>query len=145
MPIYFGFPVRQTEAFRLFNINYEKVKYDIEEKHKLSHNIYSYSTECYLFDYLNNHFKDIRLQIRIFNTDKGQCVIGYEIKEPSDVWDKFINVDQFIIMLSNLKTKFALETKDYEMNFREVELEKMEGEPEIIDYPIPYIIEYMQN
>ena len=54
-------------------------------------------------------------------------------------------MDQFIIMLSNLKTKFALETKDYEMNFREVELEKMEGEPEIIDYPIPYIIEYMQN
>ena len=142
MPIYFGIPVRKTEAFRLFNLDYEKVKYEIEEKLNLSHDTFSYITECYLFDYLNNHLKNIGLQIRIFNTDKGQCIIGYEIKEPSDVWDKFINVDQFIIMLSNLKTKFALETNDYEMNFREVELEPMEGEPEIVSCPVPYIIEY---
>ena len=27
---------------------YEKIKYDIEQKHKSSY----YSTECYLFDYL---------------------------------------------------------------------------------------------
>ena len=143
MPVYLGFPIRKPEAFRLFNLDYELVKYEIEEKHKLSHDTFSYITECYLFDYLNNHFKDIGLQIRIFNTDKGQCIIGYEIKEPSDVWNKFINVDQFIIMLSNLKTKFAIETKDYEMNFREVELERMEGEPEIVNCPVPYIIEYM--
>lgn len=143
MPVYFGLPVTKKEAFRLFNINYEKVKYEIEEKHKLSHDIYSYCTECYLFDYLVRHFQEIGLQIKIFNTDKGQCIVGYEICEPSDVWHKFINVDQFIIMLSNLKTKFALETKDYEKNFREVELERMEGEPEIVICPIPYIIEYM--
>jgi hypothetical protein len=141
MPIYFGLPVTKKEAFRLFNINYEKIKYDIEQKHKSSY----YSTECYLFDYLVCHFEEIGLQLKIFSTDKGQIIVGYEIREPSDVWNKFINVDQFIIMLSNLKTQFALETKDYEINFREVELERMEGEPEIVRCPIPYIIEYMRN
>lgn len=142
MPIYFGIPVTKKEAFRLFDLHYEKIKYEIEQKHKLSHDIFSYSIECYLFDYLENYFKKINLDIRIYNTDKGQCIVGYEIKEPSDVWDKFINVDQFIIVLTNLKTKFVLETIDYQKNFREVELECMEGEPKFVSYPVPYIIEY---
>jgi len=138
MPIYFGLPVTTIEAFRLFNINYERIKYDIEQKHKkLSY----YSTECHLFDYLVSHLKELGLQLKIVNTDIiGQIIVGYEIRESSVVSNKFINVDQFIIMLSNLKTQFALETKDY-TNFREVELERKEGEPEIVRGPIPYIIE----
>jgi hypothetical protein len=37
---------------------------------------------------------------------------------------------------------FAIETNNYEENFMEVKLEHMEDEPEIISFPVPYVIEY---
>jgi hypothetical protein len=74
--------------------------------------------------------------------DKGQCIIGYQIKEVSIFEKIFVNADQLIIQLTNLKILFAIETNNYEENFMEVKLEHMEDESEIISFPVPYVIEY---
>jgi hypothetical protein len=98
--------------------------------------------DCYFVDYLNIFFKNEGVVMKIFYTDKGQCIIGYEIKEVSIFQRKFINIDEFVIKISDLKALFHVETNKYKENFSEVELEHMEDEPEIVKFPEPYIIEY---
>lgn len=139
MPLYFGLPLTCEESFRLFNLNFEETKQNIMKKNNLRENSYM---DCYFIDYLNKFFIDLEMKMRVFYTDKGQCIIGYEIGEVSNFSKKFLNVDQLIIQLTNLKILFAMETNNYEENFMEVKLEHMEDEPEIISFPVPYVIEY---
>jgi hypothetical protein len=140
MPLYFGLPVTCKEAYRLFDENYNQIELGIIEKHRLFYeNPFTYP---FMIEDLNKFFKRQGLQIRIYGTDKGQCIIGYIIKEPSDVSNAFINVDNFITKLTDLKTRFALETAEYSLNFQTVTLERMENEPLEISCPVPYIIEY---
>ena len=139
MPVYFGLPLTIEESFRLLKLNFEDILNEIMTKHKLSRHSY---LDCYFIDRLNKYFKERSVNMKIFYTDKGQCIIGYEIKELSNVWNKFINVDEFIILLSNLKTEFALECLDLDIDFSVVTLEYMEGEPEVTSYPAPFVISY---
>ena len=138
MPIFFGIPVKSNEAFRLFNLDFETVKYGIMKKHNLKDNMYM---DCFFIDYLNNNFKICGHNIRTYYTDKGQFIIGYEITELLNCNRKFTNVDQFIIMLTNLKTQFVIEMQKYKDNFRNVILEHLEDEEEEVSFPLPYIIE----
>jgi len=80
--------------------------------------------------------------MRLFYTDKGQCIVGYKIKEASIFEAKFVKVSDFITLLARLAECFARETNDHKENFREVTLEHMEDEPETVSFPEPYIIEY---
>ena len=80
--------------------------------------------------------------MRVFYTDKGQCIIGYEIGEVSNFSKKFIDVDQLMVLLGSLKELFTMETEKYWENFKVVLLEHMEDEPEIVSFPVPYVIEY---
>ena len=127
MSLYFGIPVTCKEAYRLFNLDYKETNcsYDYEQ-----------------IDKINIFFTNEKMNMRLFCTDKGQCIIGYKIKEVRIFEIKFINVDQFIIKLTNLKTLFAIETKKYNNNFEKVELEHMEDDPEFVSFPEPYIIEF---
>ena len=77
MPLYFGFPVTCQEAFRLFSLDFEQAKCDIMQKHKLTENMYM---DCYFVDYANNFFKGKEIEMRVFYTDKGQCIVGYKQK-----------------------------------------------------------------
>jgi hypothetical protein len=77
-----------------------------------------------------------------FYTDKGQCIIGYELDYVSGLQRKFINVSNFITLLETFKTSFEREIEKYKENFREVVLEHMEDEPEIVSFPEPYLIEF---
>ena len=88
------------------------------------------------------HFKDASVNIKIFNTDKGQYIIGYELTEVSDVWNKFINMEEFIILILKLKKQFYDEMQVLNADLTEVTLEHMEGESEIVKNPVPYIIDY---
>jgi len=137
MPLYLGLPLTCKEAFRLFSLNFEDIKCDIMKKHNLNHNMYM---DCYFIDYLNIFFKNETIEMKIFYTDKGQCILGYEIEEVSIFQRNFINIDEFVIKMSYLKTLFHMETNKYKENFSEVELEHMEDEPEIVKFPEPYII-----
>jgi len=139
MPLYFGLPVTCAEALRLFGLDFEDIKYETMQKNKLTENMYM---DCYFVDYLTSFFKRQQMDMRIFYTDKGQCIVGYEIKEVSVFQKNFINVDHFLIQLASLKSLFSTETEKWRSNFREVVLEHLEDEPETVEFPEPYIIEF---
>lgn len=145
MPLYFGIPVDMNEAIRIFGLDISVIEKEIiENKPNFLKNkqeiIYSYD----LFQYLDKYFKNHYTDIRIFATDKGQYIIGYVIEEPSDVWNKFINVDEFIILILQLRKKFADEMAALHADLSEVVLEYMEGatNAEKTKNPTPYIISY---
>jgi hypothetical protein len=138
MTVYFGLPVTCNEAIRIFGLNLETIINYIKINKKYTGTYY----DPYIVEYINMHFKDASVNIKIFNTDKGQYIIGYELKEVSDLWNKFINMDEFIILILKLKKQFYNEMRVLNADLAEVTLEHMEGEPEIVKNPVPYIIAY---
>jgi hypothetical protein len=141
MPIYFGFPVTCQEAFRLFSLDFEQAKCDIMQKHKLTKNMYM---DCHFLEYMNNFFQGKNVEMRLFYTDKGQCIIGYKIENASVFTRKFLKVGEFTDMLEKLTTCFWCEINilNCQENFNEITLEHMEDEPEIVEGAEPYIIEF---
>ena len=138
MTVYFGLPVRYDEAIRIFGLNLETIMNHIKIHQKYTGTYY----DPYIVEYINMHLKNASVNIKFFSTDKGQYIIGYEIKEVSDLWNKFINMDEFIILILKLKKQFYDEMQILNADLTEVTLEHMEGEPEIVKNPVPYIIAY---
>ena len=125
MPVYFGFPVTIREAFRLFNLQFDEdiPKFNLDLQ-------------------LNMHLDKFGLDICMYNISKDMYIIGYTIDEISNVWSKYINVDELIILLTSLKIKFANDITKYGANFSKIKIEYAEEEKsEIIHFPVPYIIE----
>jgi hypothetical protein len=141
MPLYFGFPVTCQEAFRLVGLDFEKVKCEIMQKHKLTENMYM---DCHFTDYANNFFKSKNLEMRVFYADKGQCIVGYKIENTSVFEKKFVKVFEFKNILEKLVSRFWYEITiiNCEKNFNKIILEHMEDEPEIVEGGEPYIIEF---
>ena len=138
MTVYFGLPVSCKEAIRIIGLNLELLIIQLKNKYK---NIGDY-IDPYIIEGINDYFNQQFLKIKIFGTDKGQYIIGYELTEVSDVWNKFINMDEFIILILKLKKQFYDEMQVLNADLTEVTLEHMEGEPEIVKNPVPYIIAY---
>ena len=139
MTVYFGIPVTIIEAYRIFGINIENTIEEILKKYNLTREIY---IDGYLVDVLNKYLKE-SCKIKIYSTDKGMYVIGYEIKEVSNVSDTFINMDNFIILLLQLKKLFIEETIRLNADLSKVNLAYMEGnDNDIVSNPIPYIISW---
>jgi hypothetical protein len=141
MSLYVGLPVCYEEAFRIFRINIEDsnetimARFNVKDKNK----IYYY----HYIEYLKLFLKDKNSEIKIYSTDKGQFIIGYIIEDNLDVWNKFVNVDETIINLLQLKSKFMKEMDELNANLLTVKLEYMEGDrdnPKIVNNPIPYVI-----
>jgi hypothetical protein len=141
MPLYFGFPVTCQEAFRLFGLDFEQAKCEIMEKYKLTENIYM---DCHFIDYVNSVFKEKNMEMRVFYTDKGQCIVGYKIENLSVFERKFVKVSELTNMLEKLTTEFWCEIQLIHCadNFNKIVLEHMEDEPEIVEGFEPYIIEF---
>jgi hypothetical protein len=141
MPIYFGFPVTCQEAFRLFRLDVEQAKCDIMQKYKLRENRLM---DCHFVDYANDYFKREKMEMRVFYTDKGQCIVGYKIENTSVFERKFVKARDFANMLTNLTTRFWYEITitNCEDNFNKITLEHMEDEPETVEGAEPYIIEF---
>jgi hypothetical protein len=142
MPLYFGFPVTCNEAFRLFGLYFEQVKCDIMQKYNLTENMYM---DCYFVDYANEFFKEKDVYMRVFYTDKGQCIIGYELKSLSVFEKKFVTSRDFINSIQNYESIFWDEVKriDCYKNFNKIVLEHMEDEPEnVTEECHPYVLEF---
>ena len=137
MTVYFGLPLNCEEAARILGLNLDHMMSEIKIKYKCSKNY----NESYIITEIIEYLQ-VSTKISMYPTDKGQCIFGYEIEEPSDVWNKFINVDEFIIKLINLKTQFSREMEILNADLSQVTLEYMEGEPKVVKNPIPYIIAY---
>lgn len=131
MPLYFGIPVLVKEAIRILNLDLEEITKEVIQK--------QYYGDYTFVDIANKYLKS-QSTIQIYYLDKGQCVCGFQIEEPFDVWNKFINVDELVIKLLTLKISFQVEIKKLNGDLSQVTLEYMEGEPEIITNPIPYIL-----
>ena len=134
MPLYFGIPVLVEEAIRILNLDFEEITKEVKKKEY--HSYFTY------VDIANNYLKKKLSKIQINVLDKGQCVVGFIIEEPSDVWTKFINVDELILKLLNLKILFQNEIEKLNGDLSNVTLEYMEGTPKIVKNPIPYILEW---
>lgn len=133
MPLYFGIPVRVEEAARLLNLNWNNLTL------KLITNKYIFN-----FNYteLINEYLTSKSKMKLYITDKGQYVLGYKIEEAYNVWTKFINIDEFIILLSNLRIQFQTDIQLLNIDLSKVRLEYMEGESEVVNNPVPYILEW---
>ena len=138
MTVYLGLPITCKEAIRILGLNLDNIINEIRIKYKCEEN---YDYDSYFFEDINEYLR-VSTKIRFHSTDKGQWIVGYEIEEPSDVSIKFINVDEFIIKIINLKTQFTKEMEILKADLSQVTLEYMEGIPEVVKNPIPYIIAY---
>jgi len=141
MPLYFGFPVTCQEAFRLFSLDFEEVKCDIMQKHKLTENMYM---DCHFVDYANNFFEEENMEMRVFYTDKGQCIVGYKIGSLSVFEKNFVTYKHLMYSLNHFGTRFWYEVNkiNCKENFNKIVLEHMEDEPETVDAIEPYVIEF---
>lgn len=139
--LFFGIPVTLEEAYRIFGVDIENVKQEIVLKYNCDlqkhHLMYAYLCE-YMFFYLGKK----KVRMNVLPTDKGQHVIGYKIEEDISPWNRFKNVDDFIELLLDLKELFYEEIVECNADLSVVTLETMEGEPEIVHNPIPYIISF---
>ena len=127
MPLYFGIPVRLEEAIRILKL--EDVTPDICDG------------EYRALTAANEYLEPIS-EIQIHYLDKGLCVFGFKIEETGDVWNRYINVDELIQQLTTLKTQFKEEMEHMEVDLSEVTLAHMEEEPEIVNNPLPYVIDW---
>ena len=137
MTVYFGIPLTCYEAVRILGLNINTIINDIKVKRKCVDDYHV----IHITEELNEYLR-VSTKIRIFYTDKGQCIIGYEIVELSDLWKKFINADEFVIRIVTLKTQFTKEMEILKADLSQVTLEHMEAEPEVIKNPIPYVIAF---
>ena len=78
--------------------------------------------------------------IKLDYVDKGQYILGIQIPELSDKWDIFQSVDEAIIRILQAKKRIIKLFKDADADLSNFELEKMEGEPERVHNPEPYLI-----
>lgn len=111
------------------------------KKHKFTGDVYM---DCYFVDYANDFFKGENMEMRVFYTDKGQCIVGYKIENTSVFERKFIKADEFTNLLNKLRKRFwhEITIRDCANNFSEIVLEHMEDEPETVEDCEPYIIEF---
>jgi len=137
--LFFGIPVTIEEAYRIFKIDIEAIKQEIVLKYNFS--MY-HTIQARLCDYINSYLKNQNLKIEVLPTDKGQYIIGYKIEEEVTPWGEFKNIDDFIILLLNLKKQFSREIVVCNADLTIVTLERMEGEPEVVNNPIPYLISF---
>jgi hypothetical protein len=111
------------------------------QKYKLTETMYM---DCHFVDYANNFFKEKTMEMRLYYTDKGQCIVGYKIENTSVFERKFVKVCDFKNILERLEIRFWNEVtiNNCKENFNTVVLEHMEDEPETVEGGEPYIIEF---
>ena len=111
------------------------------QKHNLSENMHM---DGYFVEYANNFFKGKNLEMRVFYTDKGQCIIGYKIENASVFEKKFVTAKHLMYSLHHYGTYFWYEISiiNCEENFNKITLEHMEDDAEIVEGAEPYIIEF---
>jgi len=96
MTLYFGLPLTYMEVIRILGLDYDLIIKEIKKSYSGTY------FEPYIVEYINKYLSNIQLH----STDKGQYILGYEIEDVSVFNKKFINVDEFIIKIINLKTHY---------------------------------------
>jgi hypothetical protein len=108
----------------------------------------NYETICKFFNVSSNEGIDVeklvkeKSELEFYLTDKGQFIIGLEIKEIRDLWDKFIPVDDALILILQKKKQAKELFEKAKIDLSDFMIEKMEGEPERVFNPPLYLISF---
>ena len=108
----------------------------------------NYKTICKFFNVNSEEGIDIKKLIKekseleLHSTDKGQFILGLEVKEARDLWENFIEVDNAIILILQKKKIVKELFEKARIDLIEFDLEKMEGEQERVYNPLPYLISF---
>jgi hypothetical protein len=115
----------------------------IENSIELSNDRYAHLNVSYFkFDEVEKYLKKINSDLNIFSTDKGQCIFGYKIECVEDVWDNFVDVDNFIVILKDLKIKFKNDLLNLNVDESEIVFERMENDNVTMYNPKPCVINW---
>lgn len=140
MPLYFGLPLNLDEIIRLLNLSS-----CIDD----ALNLFTKQPKNYEIIHVKYYqirkFIKMHTELDLFATDKGQYILGYEIKQISDVWNNFTNYDEFIEILKNFKQKFDEDILTLNIDLFHVELERMENDEMYVNYPQPCVIQWNHN
>jgi hypothetical protein len=108
----------------------------------------NYETVCKFFNVSSEEGIDIekltkeKSELEFYSTDKGQYILGLEVKESRDLWDKFISVDDALILILQKKKLVKELFEKAEIDLSDFMLEKMEGEPERVHNPPLFLISF---
>jgi hypothetical protein len=140
MTVYFGIPVDIYEACRIFGLDIERASFHIMKK-------YNFDDQDKVVHYLPNYLrkvlkKNYDTKIQIHRTYKFQYVIGYEVKEINIIGGRYhlYNVDEFMMLLLQLKKQFTEEMKIMLADLSEVLIDHIEDEPEVVKEPMPFLV-----
>ena len=76
----------------------------------------------------------------LYRIDKGQYILGLEVKEVADLWDNFVSVDDGIIRILEQKKKVVDLLRAAKIDLSDFLLERMESDPVRVHTPPPYLI-----
>ena len=81
-----------------------------------------------------------KFNIGLFGVDKGLCILGIQVPELSDLWEKFVHVDKALALIVKTNNKLITLLKKAKANLSEFDIQEMEGEPQRVRNPKPYVI-----
>ena len=106
----------------------------------------SYENACKMFNVDKDEYGKIldcvvkQSGLRFDHIDKNLSILGIEVKEVANLWDKFASVDESIMIIMKYKLKFVELIERSGIDISEVEIERMEEEPILVKNPPPYLI-----
>lgn len=106
----------------------------------------SYQTTCNLFsvseDLRGEELKVVvgKAGLGFFWIDKNLCILGLAIREVNNLGDSFVSVDDSLVLILEKKKEVTRCLKDADIDLSDFMIEKMEGEPEQVFNPMPYLI-----
>jgi hypothetical protein len=108
----------------------------------------NYETICKFFNVSSDEGIDVeklvneKSELEFHSTDKGQYIIGLEIKEIRDLWDKFTPVDDALILILQKKKQAKELFEKAKIDLSDFMIEKMEGYPERVYNPSLFLISF---
>ena len=75
-----------------------------------------------------------------FPIDKGLCILGLSLNDVGKLGDTFVSVDDALVLILQKKKQVAKALREAGVDLSELMIEIMEGEPERVFNPPPYLI-----
>ena len=108
----------------------------------------NYETICKFFNVSSEEGINVeklvkeKSELEFYSTDKGQYIIGLEVKEIRDLWDKFTSVDDALILILQKKKQAKELFEKAKIDLSDFMIEKMEGDPERVYNPPLFLITF---
>ena len=81
-----------------------------------------------------------KYDLKLHHYDKNVFILGYAIKEFWIGTDKFVQVDDALVVILNYKKKLMDALAAANANLTEFDIEIMEDEPKRVKNPQPYVL-----